>query len=475
MPTPLLILLSSAAQAAPLSLDQAVVEALRNNPDLQGAQLATAQAEQQLAVAKASSEPALGVSGGYNSADSAGFIAGTAYDATSTRLSSGLSVGGNLAASGTSWSLYSNLEGNETQTVSDLTGDTTQSTWQAETGVELSQDVLAPFRRSAERQAQLEALDNLTVTQIQSRQQEQEALAQVAEAWWSWAVTSRSVELAEQELARAKELERVSVLWSEEGMVSASELGQTRLARLQAQQSLLDAQNAEQQAADTLLLLIGHDPGEAIEVAGDGALRGHLAEAGTDELMEGNLELAALRAQAEAQGRQVDFAESDRLPTLDLTASAGVASLEDNANAALSALGTDDRLPSMSAGLELTVPLGNKAARSQLELERLMLQQAELDTLSGERSVRAEVLAAARDRDQAAQQTALALEQLAVAREVEAAEEAQLQEGNRRMDELLEAREDRISAEQALLEAELEQARAELELARLAGRVDEVL
>jgi multidrug efflux system outer membrane protein len=472
-----LVLLAPAQASTPLSLDAALGEALLRNPDLEGARLSVSQSELTLEGVRALSEPSLTASTQYSNAESAGFIAGSPYSANSTALRNELSVGGR-AATGTSWSIYGGLDLDDTATVSSFggqSGEMLQTNWSADAGVQLSQDLLAPFRRTPELQQKADALESLSQAELKREQSQQAVLADVAEAWWTWSMSAQRVSVAQDSVESARRLEELTLAWKVEGTASEVDAARVQISRLQADKALLTAQRASRSSADQLLLLIGHTPGEDIRPEGKGELRASPEQLGVDQMMAENLDLALLDLQLEAAKRRLEDAENGRLPSLNLSAGAGVASLQDTSNEALAALVGDERLPTLSAGLELQVPLGNQAAKNQVNASQVSARQTELLRESAERQVRAQLRAGVDQVETARSALEIAQAQVVLARLSEAGEEARLAEGTRRLDELLDARDARRGAEVELLEAQLDLARAQLNLAELSGHVDSVL
>jgi outer membrane protein len=276
-------------------------------------------------------------------------------------------------------------------------------------------------------------------------------------------------------LDSALRLEELTVSWAREGTASAVDLAQVQIARLQAERAVLNAQTLTSGQADQLLVLIGHSPGESILPVGQGELRADPTAESLEGMMGSNLDLALMELQADAAERRLEDANGGRLPSLDLSAGAGVASLQDSPDEALTALVGDERLPTLSAGLTLEVPLGNKAARTQVSASQVSLRQIELQRESLARQVEAQLRAALAQVEAAEQGLNIAQKQVELAVLSEAGEAARVDAGTRRLDELLDARDALLGAQVDQLQAQLDLARAHLALAELSGRVDEVL
>jgi outer membrane protein len=129
--------------------------------------------------------------------------------------------------------------------------------------------------------------------------------------------------------------------------------------------------------------------------------------------------LTALRKRIEARGIDIDRAENELLPRLDLFGRAQLNALEGNYGSTWESIFGADNIQ-WEVGLSLEVPLGNRAARSRLlrsELERRR-ERSRLDDLRNvvivevRRAIRG-VLASRQSMEAAARALALAEEQLA--------------------------------------------------------------
>lgn len=457
----------------PLSLVASLGLALQGNPDLvsAGRDLDAAQAD--VVTARGSWDPSFTAASTWTNSESSGYVAGSPVSATSSTWDSSMGLVGSLPT-GTDWELSTSLDRDRSNTTSSLGGTVTeqlQDSWVGDLSIGLRQDLLAPVRASSDKQTVTLSLMLVSEAEIARRSAEEEALSDVADAWWSWWTATESVGVAEKAVDTAKALEATTQAWLDEGETTRTELSRVKAARLEAESDLLQAQTDARAAADDLLLTLGLPPGQEL-VPGDAATPTLDAAADAvdeDTVLAENLELALARRTHERMQTSRAFAGDDMLPELDLLASAGVRSREEDPGSAASALVGEGALPSTSIGLELTIPLGNRSARGARDRAELERAQAEDDVATAERSVRAQLRAAQDELRTAEQAVALAEARLEMAQATEDGERAQFDEGAHRTDELLDAIDDRLAAEADLLSAQADVGRARLDLVALRG------
>lgn len=481
MPPFFLIMLGLPAVAAqPLTLAEALAQALGGSPELRAAELAVDAAVASETDASAAFSPTLTASTELGSAETANFIGGFPTTTSSRDWSGEAAVGGSLGT-GTDWSVETALRNQSFSTTTELGGvptDIDQSTWASSAGVTLQQDLLVLLRPTAARSALRQAVEAHDIATTEALAQRQDTLAAVGELWWDWTEATASLAVAERSLEAARALESVTMAWVEEGSAEAVEGARVRADRLQQELAVRTARAEVEDARDALLVGIGLSPG--IDVVAAGPTGARTLPVGTlDEhrvrMNENRADLRALEAEVEAAGGLVTDARWDRLPSLSAVGSAGIASLESAPSQAVTALTTSDRLPSWSAGLELSLPLGGRAARARQASASVAVRQAELSLEAARREADAALQAALRGIELATASLDLARQRVEVARLTEDGEQARVDAGSRRLDELVEAAQDREDAELTALEAEVGLWRAHLRLAQVEGRVEAAL
>ncbi|MCA9494080.1 MAG: TolC family protein [Myxococcales bacterium] len=468
----LLVLLASVGMARDLSLDEALATAL-TGPAARQAGLRLDQARAAVTTADGAWDPVLSASADASTSRSRGFLAGTPTSSDASAL--GGSVGLSQALpTGTTVAATTSLRRDVMVSSSTLTGDQTQRNWTGAAKLSLTQDLLAPLRRSAARTSELAAEEALVQASLTERAAASDAIGQSARAWWSWWAANDQAELAQLAEQDAIELEERTRTWVEAGRLARLELDRVTAERLAAQRDRLAADAELRATRDDLLVLLGEPLGQDLQPVGSGrawTLDDADEDALVADVLARNPDLLLARAQIDAQRRVLADARSSRLPTLDLTAAVGVGSLSEEASEAVTDLWGEDGLPEASVGLGLSVPIGGRAARGRVQSGEAALSALEV----GEQAAMARAEADARAAVDAVQTATAGLQlaeaRLEVARSTEAGERLRVEEGAARLDELIDATRDRISAEADVRTAEVALASAELDLAALRDRV----
>ncbi|MFH1467657.1 MAG: TolC family protein [Pseudomonadota bacterium] len=474
-----LLFCSLAAQAQePLSLAEAVARAMAHNPDLAQSALALTQAESQVLSARAAFEPTFQGSGGWDTSQSRGFFQGFGYTQDSSAWSASAGFAGSLP-SGTSWSLGSSAGWNRSETTSEMfSGAQSQEYGTSGLQLGLRQNLLEGLSPSYNLRGLRTARQGVERAQTNLAWAREQLVVGVAAAWRGWVLTLRREAIAAEALQTAGATERTVQARTEEGRATELELGQASLARLQARADLLQAQADTRAAADDLLVLLGEEPGADVAPAGrvlPAAFALGPLDAWEERALAANAELALARADVEAARLTARDAGHARLPSLAAQASASLGAQADDVGGALGGLGSDDAYPAWGAGLDLSVPLGNRAARAEIQRTHAALQAATLAVEGLERSLRAEVQARFRAVLTAQEALEIAEASRALAARNASLEEVRYLEGTRTLDRLLDAR---LEAERAALTAEQAQvtlAAALLDLQALAGEAESSL
>ncbi len=469
-----LVALATPAWGRELSLEEALSH-VAGNRDLRTVQRSEDAARAQQIVARSSFDPTLSASTEVSGVESSGFVAGFPMDSTALSSSSSVSVGG-TTSTGTGWEIGADLGYNHMTTVSSLGGvdsEQVRSNWNGLVDLTLSQDVLAPFRQSDTAIAARQASERVGTAELASQQAQQDAVVAIADAWWTWSSAHRLAQTAQRALEEAEALEQQTIARHDEGDVAQLEVSRTTAERLAAEQQVWTTRADVRSAADQLLLTMGEAPGQSIEPIGEGAIAGGETDvqASVQVALQANPDVAAARAEVDIAEHALRDARRSDLPDLTASGSVGMASLSDDAMAALGDLATDDGLPRWAVGLDLSVPLGGRASRGAQRSAEAELDIAELALASVEEQVRTDVRAAVDAVDTSRVGVELALALLDVARQTEAGEQARVDEGQSRLDDLLTARNARLDAEADLVAAQADRARAELNLLRLEGRL----
>ncbi|MEZ4323266.1 MAG: TolC family protein [Myxococcota bacterium] len=466
-------MLTTPAWGRELTLEEALEHVSRNR-DLQTAERREEAARASSGVAHAAFDPTFVASTRVSGTDASGFVAGYPMDSHSTTTTSTVGLRGSTST-GTSWEIGADLGRDATTTVSSLGGvesEQVRKTWNGLVDLTVSQDVLAPFRQSSSAIAARQADERIDTAALASRGAEQDALVAIASAWWSWSSSVRLAENADRAVSEAESLEARTRVQHEEGLVARLEVSRVAAERLAAEREAQTAWTDARSLADQLLLVMGEAPGQDIEPGGTGEIAGGDLElaASLERALAANPTVLSARAEVEIAENALRDGRRAGLPTLTASGSLGMASLSDTAMEALTDLAADG-LPRWAVGLDLSVPIGGRAARGTRDGAQADLDIAQLALASAEETVRAQVRAAVDAVGTARSGVELATARLEVTRETEAGEAARVEEGASRLDDLITARNARLKAESDLVDAEAQRARAELDLLRLEGRL----
>ena len=467
-----LLFAGTAHAQTPITLPEALALVSQQAPAGRRSALAVDHADAGIREARAVTDPTLSADANAQSQQSTGFLAGTPLDTHTSTLDQGLTLAGTSTV-GTTWELYADLDYNDSTSVSQLLGgEQKQSYWTSTVGVQVKQDVLAPWRSAPGAVAVRQAVERRDQASLDLLGVRQDTLTSAASAWWELRLAQDRLALAEARLRTLQALESRTEARVEEGLVEALERDRVTVDRLQGAREVIAARDALDRASDTLAVLLGLPLEEKLVPTGDGVLDGaetldleaHLAWART-----GNVDLAKARLQRDIARSSQRDARQARAPTLTLIGTGSVGSLETDVGDAITGLAKESAFPTYGAGLQFAVPLAGRAAAAQVDAAGAEVVRADLLLEDADRQVESEVRSAVRSVISAREDVELAAARVAVARRTEDAEQVRVEEGTKRLDQLLEAGEARQSAELDHLDAVIALARAQLELRALEG------
>ena len=181
------------------------------------------------------------------------------------------------------------------------------------------------------------------------------------------------------------------------GVLAAFELLDSELGVLAREKDLLDAELAERDAADQLLLTLHLPPGTVLELPDTPWT--DVPDPSEEEALEVALRRRPDLSKARTSLRTAEFNEEISrnlaLPSLSLEGSAGVTGIAKDYGNALDDMKSGSN-PSWSVGLLFSVPLGNGAARADVAAARLKASQARAVVAVLEESAGLEIRAALR-------------------------------------------------------------------------------
>ncbi len=482
-----LVLLAPAAHAErPITYEEALRAAVQSNPTL-GAQTAGVKAAKGSLLASRGMFDVtwVGDATGRRST-SKGFFQGFPFDSRQRFWDFGSGVRG-TTSTGTSYNVDFGVNRNNstfiTEFIPDTEAEVLQDAFTANVDVSVTQNLLRGHRLAYNLRNVTAAREGWERAQLQEEKTRQDILAQTASAYWNWVYQSRLVANAKKSVDSAEENLRVGQLRVEQrGDLAPVEVTRLQAAVVQAKTNLLDLELAERQAADTLLLLVGETPGQDVLPATKPGEVGTIefeAAAQIQVALAQNLDIQLARADVGSQARQHRDARHAMLPELSATVGAGLGSQSqrdaDNDakfGEAVGGLFGDDAFPYVSLSGNISVPLGNRAARGEQQRTAAGVSQAELSLAQTERQVQADVASQVARLQTAKQRVQLADANVRLARQTLDAEEAKADKGRAILKDVLEARNEMERTEAEAIKARTDYRVALVELQKLLGGLE---
>lgn len=248
------------------------------------------------------------------------------------------------------------------------------------TGVTVRQPLLRGFG-NGEQLALNVALRDRSASELRFRQFISDALSEYAGAWWALMSARGALDVRRESLALAETLLDVNRKKLEAGALSRLELVQTESAAASRREDLLVAQKAVQDSERRMKELVADDAysisDDELVPVGDGALRPAAGSAGqaVSTALSMRPDYMELRTLLERERIVLKYAANQAWPEVDLEASYGFNGLGDSFTRSFKAIESN---PEWSVGVIFSYPLGNRAARGELETARLQATQAVL-------------------------------------------------------------------------------------------------
>ncbi|MGA0059855.1 MAG: TolC family protein [Planctomycetota bacterium] len=233
----------------------------------------------------------------------------------------------------------------------------------------------------------------------------QDTLIEVVSAYWElvfaredYRVKAQSLALASEQLRITNERIRVRELAERDRVFDEADVARRR-------EELIRAENEIRRREDELRQLLFDDSDGLIWDRGLRPVSPFEGEFAVPEddwrdlsriALDRRPDLAALRAAVETAEVRYREAERNVLPQLDLVASYGTDSIQENSRDAWRDL-TNLEYPDWGLGLQLSIPIGNNAARGARDRAMLVLEQARRRLYAAELDVSREVRAALRN------------------------------------------------------------------------------
>ena len=243
---------------------------------------------------------------------------------------------------------------------------------------------------------------------ISDHQFTEKVIATIAETeniYWDLVFSIEDLKVKETSLQRARDLEKQVKAQVDVGTLAELEILQAKSNVASKEERLLNAQNLIDDNGDNLksILNFSFDSEEGLKeiIPADSPVFEPGAENSLEEALKTALihrpDLLAKKMELENRNIEAKYNENQTLPTLDLVGSLGLNGLSGDSStkngsydSALSeAFSTDFRL--WQFGINLSYPLGNRAAKSKLAIKRLEVAQLLLDIKDLEKTIVVEV------------------------------------------------------------------------------------
>ncbi len=417
-----------------LTLGDCVGLVLENNLDLKMSTLTREMARQDVEAALGGYDPELRLSARRTHEETAGESAGTADGALEVlgsetdNESYEASLAGATALGGLRYDLGARL--------GESNGERDGNPFDTHTGsasLTLTQPLLKGFRTDSTRYQVAIARGQSAEAALRLEARIQDSLAEVEAAWYELIQARERIRVQEEAVCLATQLYEDNRRKVQIGAMSSLDEKQAESQAASARADLSSARQSHAEAQNRLKQLVfadyrGH---RHMEVNAAGALSDAPVTvdlpASGERALDRRPDLREARLALERQGITVQYQKQQTWPSLDLVGSYGVAAgHEDRRGDVYDRMESADE-PFWTAGVTLTFPLGNRAARSRYAQSRSMEERMKLEYRQLEESTLVEV-------DNAARAVATGLERVHATREARDYAEQALQAEQQRLE-----------------------------------------
>jgi len=473
------MLMGGVAAAGSISLDAALQEALEHNGALLGASAGVEAAQGQLMAAQGVWDPIAGLEGWYAPMVSEGRSQSALYrldmstwgmgTTLSQRLPTGTDLSLNWRATRVPGSSY------EFSILDQEFVENVPVTYTTELTAALSQSLLEGHRLAYNLQQVQTARNSLDQAAARRLAARQTVLGDVSAAYWDLVAAEAALSSARRAVQVAEEEARIVSALVEAGNLAPLESTRVAAAIAQTRMEVLEAEQSAAVASDLLSVLLGREGREALSptsAPGDVPMGLELdVDQAVLAALEGDPGLGVARVAVQASESEVLVARHTLLPDLTASGSFGVSGYEEgNFSAALNELFSRS-LPNHYLGLNLSTPIGNRAARGSLKAAVAALEISRKELEEQERSVAQQAAGQARILSSAYQHLELSRLNLALAEETLAAEKARQAVGRAIQKDVLEAQRAQAQAEVAVVQARIRYRKALVGLESLQGKL----
>lgn len=238
-------------------------------------------------------------------------------------------------------------------------------------GITLTQPLLKGFKTDGTRYQVAIARQQSAEAAVQLEAKIQELLSQVETTWYSLLQAHESILVQEDAVRLATQLYEDNQRKVQIGAMSILDEKQAESQAASARADLSSAKRVYAEAQNQLktLLFADHRNSRDLEIAAIGELSSGPvdvdAAASGERALEKRPDLRQARMSLERQGITVNYQKNQTLPSLDFVGGAGVAaSGEETQGNVFDQMGSADE-PYWTAGVTLSVPLGNRTAKAR--------------------------------------------------------------------------------------------------------------
>lgn len=465
-------------ETTPLSLADAMERALSGNLAVVQAETAMRSAEAGVVGAKSAFDPTLSVSGSATQSRSTRPFGNLIYDQDSTRLNGSTVLSGRTIG-GSSYELSGNLNLSDSQDLdyqrSFALGEPlliAQLNRSPSASLTLRQDVLRGYLMSYNKRQVVSAESSLSIAKLQKRAQTMRTLRDVARAYWTWSAAEESARIAQNRVEIAEESLRIGELQFSEGRSARVDVTRLKTELVRAKKALTESRHTAANQRDSLLVLVGMEPGTAYTPSSNPIAptgKAPTEQEAIETARTSNVDLLVLQAELDQAELDLKMARHGRLPSLQLS---GTANLSQPFNKVGEQPSSTTNNQSFSGSATFTMPLGNRAARSDVIRSEATLFERRATLESRQRDILANVAQQARVFASAQEQIVLADLEVALAEETLAAEEARASLGRAVQRDVLEARTAVFDAKRQAAQARTDLELAYAELMLLQGKLE---
>ncbi|WP_373047115.1 TolC family protein [Vulgatibacter sp.] len=317
------------------------------------------------------------------------------------------------------------------------------------------------------------------IADAELRRKRDAVLASTVEAYWRLARALEAARVASESLRVAEELRGEAQIQVTAGTLEPVEVTQASAGVALREEAVIRAQAEIGDAQDALLRLVLGDEATKLDrqVVPTERMEPEVRAVELQPLLQkaqaNRPELEALRLALHNEEDRLKLARNQLLPALDAVGSVGVGGLAGRWADGHRELGSQfDSQYRWSAGLQLTMPLGNRLARSGRDAAELSVRRTRLALRDAELGVASEVRSAVRAVNTSAKRVLATREAVRLAGEQLRAEKRLLEVGHSTSFRLLRLETDLAAARNARIAAVTDHLTQRFQLERVVGRLE---